>query len=100
MATFDDWMDVYEQFYDAAPIEPHVACPECGSYRLHLVYTGDLDRDVGYGLFWCDACLLGVSICRAVIPDGAVVRDIRLPSEERFPQVPNFRLVPMMSPGR
>jgi len=51
-------------------------------------------------LFWCDACLLGVSICRAVIPDGAVVRDIHLPSEERFPQVPNFRLVPMMSPGR
>jgi hypothetical protein len=93
MATFDDWLDVYEEVYAALPQDAGLACPNCGHHTLRLVYTGDLDRDVGYGAFWCDTCLLGISISRATIPDGAIVRDIRLPSEERLPKIPNFRLV-------
>jgi hypothetical protein len=93
MATYDDWMDVYEDVYAAFPADAGVACPNCGHHALRLVYTGNLDRDIGYGAFWCDDCLHGVGICRAVIPDGAIVRDIKLPREERVPRIPDFTLV-------
>jgi len=93
MATFDDWMDTYEEVYAALPGDAGAACPNCGQRTLRLVFTGDLDRDTGYGSFWCDTCLTGVGICRAPIPDGAIVRDIHLPSEERQPEIPDFRLV-------
>ncbi|HEX5201754.1 hypothetical protein ACFQS1_30740 [Paractinoplanes rhizophilus] len=95
MATYEDWMDAYDAAYDALPRDADLACPNCGHHTLRLIFTGDLDRDVGYGSFWCDTCLLGVGTCRTIIPDGAVVRDIHLSSEERVPQIPNFRLVPM-----
>ena len=93
MATFDDWEDAYEEVYAATPRDPGVACPNCGHRTLRLVFTGDLERDVGYGSFWCDTCLLGISISRATIPAGAIVRDIHLPRDERVPRIPNFTLV-------
>ncbi|MFI5891005.1 hypothetical protein ACIA5D_12925 [Actinoplanes sp. NPDC051513] len=92
-ATYEDWLDVYDVVYDAVPGNADVACPNCGHHTLRLVFTADPDRDVGYGSFWCDTCLLGVGLSRVVIPDGAIVRDRRLPPEERVPKVPNFRLV-------
>ena len=93
MATFDDWADAYNEVYDAIPADADVACPNCGHHTLRLVFTGDLERYVGYGMFWCDTCLLGISLCRVFIPDGAVVRDIHLDREDRMPAIPNFRLV-------
>ena len=93
MATFDDWLDVYEEAFEAIPRDADLACPHCGHHTLRLVFTGDLDRAVGYASFWCDTCLLGIGISRAPIPEGAVVRDIHLPREERLPKIPNFRLV-------
>jgi len=95
MATFDDWMDVYEEAYDALPDTANLACPHCGHHTLRLVFTGDLEEGIGFGHFWCDTCLLGVGISRTSIPEGAVTQDIRLPTEERRPAIPNFRLVPM-----
>ena len=93
MATFDDWLDVYEKAYEAVPSDADLACPNCGHHTLRLVFTGDLERAEGYASFWCDTCLLGIGISRAPIPDGAVVRDIRVPREDRLPRIPNFRLV-------
>ncbi|WP_433301478.1 hypothetical protein ACQP2F_06210 [Actinoplanes sp. CA-030573] len=94
MATFDEWDAAYQQVYAALPGDADIACPDCGQHTLRLVYTRDPGRDSGYGHFWCDACLIGIGLCRAIIPDGAIVQDARLPAEERLPRVPNFRLVP------
>lgn len=93
MATFEAWLDAYGEVYDAIPAEAGVACPNCGHRTLRLVFTGDLDRAIGYAHFWCDTCLQGIGISRAPIPDGAAVRDIRLPQAEREPPIPNFSLV-------
>jgi hypothetical protein len=92
-ATIEAWRDAYNEVYDAIPSDADIACPNCGHHTLRLVFTADPDRDVGYGAFWCDTCLLGMSISRVIIPDGAVVRDRRLPRDERRPPIPNFTLV-------
>lgn len=93
MATRDQWLTAYSEAYDAVPRDAGLACPHCGRRTLRLVFTGDLDRGVGYASFWCDTCLQGIGISRAPIPGGAVVQDIRVPAGEREPRIPNFTLV-------
>ncbi|GAA1638319.1 hypothetical protein [Actinoplanes couchii] len=91
--TFEQWLDVYEVAYRSAGEPFDIACPECGHLRLRLVYTAKPGADVGYGTFWCEHCLTGIGISRAVIPGWAVVRDGSLPAAERTPRIPDFRLV-------
>jgi hypothetical protein len=92
-ATYDQWLAAYSDVYDAVPGVADVACPNCGHRTLRLVFTGDIDRGVGYGHFWCDTCLKGIGISRAPLPIGATVQDIHLPREDREPKIPNFQLV-------
>jgi hypothetical protein len=92
MATYDQWLDAYSAAYDMVPGSLVDACPNCGHHRLRLVFTGDLDRMVGYAHFWCDYCLQGIGISRTTIPDDAVIQDIRLPREQREPKIPNYEL--------
>jgi|tagenome__1003787_1003787.scaffolds.fasta_scaffold19464743_2 hypothetical protein len=93
MKTYDDWLKVYSEVYDAIPRDPELACPNCGHHTLQLVFTGNPERGVGHGAFWCDTCLQGINTCRSPIPEGATVRDDKLPPDERLPEIPNFRLV-------
>ena len=93
MATYDQWLAAYSAVYDAVPDDADLACPNCGHKTLRLVFTGDLDRGIGYGHFWCDTCLQGIGISRAPIPDGATVQNIHDPREDREPKIPNFQLV-------
>jgi hypothetical protein len=93
VATYDDWLEAYSDVYDAIPRDAGRTCPNCGHRALRLVFTGDLERAVGYGHFWCDNCLQGVGISRAPIPAGAVVQNIHLPRDQREPKIPNFTLV-------
>lgn len=93
MTAWDDWIAAYEMVYVALPSRGDVPCPACGHSELRLVFTGDLDRAVGYASFWCEACLHGVVISRVPIPDGAVARSRDVPPEERLPKIPNFTLI-------
>lgn len=93
MATFDQWLDAYSSAYDTVPEPSADACPNCGHRCLRLVFTGDLDRMVGYAHFWCDNCLQGIGISRTTIPDDAIVQDIHQPREQREPKIPNYQLV-------
>jgi hypothetical protein len=93
MATFDQWLDAYSAAYDMVPGPLVDACPNCGHRYLRLVFTGDLDRMVGYAHFWCGNCLQGIGISRTAIPEGGVVQDIHLPWEQREPKIPNYQLV-------
>jgi len=53
---------------------PQLACPDCSASALRLVYVVvDLVDRLGYGAFWCDACLQGISLSRAEAPAGAAV---------------------------
>jgi hypothetical protein len=92
MATFDEWLEAYSDAYEMIPGPLTDACPNCGHHRLRLVFTGDLDRMIGYAHFWCDNCLQGIGISRTTIPAGATVQDIRHPPDTREPKIPNYQL--------
>jgi hypothetical protein len=93
MASFEDWLETFDEVYRAMPGGGSVACPNCGHRELRLVFTVRPGSDVGYAAFWCDNCLEGIHISRAVVPAGAVVRDASLPSEGREPKIPNYHVV-------
>lgn len=93
MSTYDQWLDAFSAAYDVVPDPVTAECPRCGQRCLRLVFTGDLDRQVGYAHFWCDNCLHGIGISRTTIPEGAVVQDIHEQPEDRKPKIPDFTLV-------
>jgi hypothetical protein len=92
-ATRDDWLEAYSTAYDAPPGPIDLPCPNCGHRTLRLVFTGDRDQMVGYAHFWCDHCGTGIGISRTEIPDGAVIRDIHQPRDQRRPPIPDYQLV-------
>lgn len=93
MADFEAWLDAYDAVYKSLAKIGSYSCPNCASKTLRLVFTGPPNLDVGYASFWCDSCLEGIHISRALIPDGAVVRSTEVPQEERSPHVPEYRIV-------
>lgn len=93
MASFDEWLESYDASYRALPAPPTGACPNCGHRTLRLVFTAQPGTDVGYASFWCDTCLEGVHVSRAVIPAGVEARSLATAPDERRPIIPDYRLV-------
>lgn len=93
MASWEEWKRAWNPVYEAIPGDSHTPCPNCGSDALRIVFTGDLDRAIGYASFWCDSCLEGIGVSRTAIPDGAAVQNIHDAPEDRRPEVPNYILV-------
>lgn len=55
-------------------------CPNCGCEQLRARYIADPESRLGYALFWCTACLHGISVSRARAPEGVPVRPIGDPA--------------------
>jgi hypothetical protein len=47
-----------------------IPCPNCGRSELKVRYIVDSESRIGYALFWCEACLHGVSVSRVRAPEG------------------------------
>lgn len=63
-------------------------CPNCASGHLEVRYVVDLDSRIGFVLFWCNACLYGISVSRARAPQGLPVKSIADP--DALAGVPEF----------
>ena len=87
-ASFDDWVDAYEDAYVSPAGAAGIACPHCGALELRLVFTTRGRRDRGLARMWCDNCLTGIFLAPVPIPDHA---EAIAEGEARFP---NFTLVP------
>lgn len=73
-SNWHTWLDVYERVYCDLQELPKVACPNCQSTSLKLVFTSWKGGDIGYASFWCEECLFGISLSRVNIPAGAQIR--------------------------
>jgi hypothetical protein len=47
-----------------------ISCPNCGRSELKIRYIVDSESRIGYALFWCEACLHGVTVSRVRAPEG------------------------------
>jgi hypothetical protein len=93
MASFEEWLEAFDEVYRGSSADEKVACPNCGHRTLRLVFTAKPGAEVGYAAFWCETCRQGIHISRTVIPGGAVVRDSSVPIEDREPAIPDYEAV-------
>jgi len=49
------------------------ACPDCGREQLEVRYIVDAVSRMGYVLFWCGACLHGITVSRVRAPEAIPV---------------------------
>ena len=69
--SYDRWLAVYGDVYEALPGRAAVRCPRCGADALRLVFVGDEAERIGYAAFWCDNCRHGIHLSRVDVPEGA-----------------------------
>jgi hypothetical protein len=95
MATFDDWLAMYQQVYASPEEMSSASCVNCGTKGLNLVLVvRRVGADQGWAAFWCGRCMTGTALDRAEVPPdmrsfvtgddaGAVTKVI-----------PSYRLIP------
>ena len=64
-----------------------VLCPLCGTGHIRFLYVADSETRVGYCDAWCDVCLRGVHVSRAMVPAGIVFTAF---SDAKNSELPDF----------
>lgn len=88
-SLYERWLVACAEAIDEPDAFATRPCPSCSSPSLNLAFVVmSRDETMGIPCFWCDACLQGTFVCRALIPEGAR----RVPKNQRD-TMPNYRVV-------
>jgi hypothetical protein len=88
-ASYESWMDAFQQAYESPERVPDLACPNCGYRQLHLKFViYGKDESEGHGSFWCANCLQGLALGPCRVPSVAD----RVPLEAA--EIPRYKIVP------
>lgn len=82
------WLRALGEFIDHKAGRGVYACVDCGQQGLNVRYVVKAESRVGYALFWCNACLHGISISRVRAPEGCPVWSID--DDQSLAGVPEF----------
>jgi len=88
MADREAWLKALALVADGLPVTGHGPCPDCGQDQLEVRYIVDANSRIGYALFWCGACLHGITVSRVRAPEGMPTWPIDDPGSTTG--VPNF----------
>jgi hypothetical protein len=88
MAGRQAWLAVLARVVDGRQSTGTGLCPNCDRDQLEIRYIVDEETRVGYLLFWCNACLHGITVSRVRAPKGMPTRVIGDP--EAIVDVPDF----------
>lgn len=66
-----DWIKMMPHLLDNLQNATKIECPNCHKYGINYIYIGDEETRVGYLQVWCNECLKGIYISRAIAPSNA-----------------------------
>ncbi len=66
-----EWIKILTQITDNLDNVDQIKCPVCGEHGIDYIYIGDEGTRVGFLQIWCNKCLKGIYISRAVAPNKA-----------------------------
>ena len=91
MASYEQWLDVFQKAYSAPDQVLDLVCPNCGAkdLRLRFVILGG-DGARSDAVFWCGSCLEGM------LPGPSEVPATCTPVRREDANVPNYRFEPPM----
>jgi hypothetical protein len=81
------WIKVLASINDNGDVG-NTPCPDCEEHRLEVRYMTMAPDRMGYLLFWCWACLHGISASRVKAPEGLPLWDVTDP--RALTDVPDF----------
>jgi hypothetical protein len=76
MAGRQAWLTVLARVIDGRRSMGIELCPNCERDQLEIRYVVDEKTRIGYLLFWCHACLHGITVSRVRAPEGVPVRGV------------------------
>jgi hypothetical protein len=88
MASYEDWLQVFQQAYSSPHRVSELACPNCGAHELQLrfvIYGRRAHR--ANAVFWCGRCLEGMPPGPSEVPAGCA------PVRSEDVSVPDYRIV-------
>ncbi|MDR6226825.1 hypothetical protein [Desmospora profundinema] len=85
----NEWYKLIGEIHDNLPDVPSLQCPHCGQKKVDFQYMGDPKTRIGFLVIWCNACLHGIHISRAIAPEQAKM--LSFDDKEEFKKrVPDF----------
>ena len=67
----EKWMKILPKRIDDLSALQFIECPSCGENGVDYLYIGDEKTRIGYMQVWCNKCLKGIYISRAMVPINA-----------------------------
>lgn len=82
----EKWMKIVSQMVGDLDNAHQIECPNCKKEAIDYLYIGDEKTRVGYVQIWCNACLKGVYISRAIAPINAKFKTFEEDIKDIVPQ--------------
>ncbi|MDE7285320.1 MAG: hypothetical protein K2N55_00545 [Lachnospiraceae bacterium] len=67
----EKWMKILPKITENLCDLQLIECPYCGEHEIDYLYVGDEKTRIGYMQVWCNKCLRGIYISRAIAPNNA-----------------------------
>lgn len=67
----EKWMKILSKITNDFSDSQFIECPNCGEKGIEYLYIGDEKTRIGYMQIWCNKCLKGIYISRAMAPANA-----------------------------
>lgn len=74
------------QILDNLQETSQIKCPNCAKSGIDYIYCGDETTRLGFMQVWCNECLKGIYISRAVAPTNAKFVSFDDELKDRVPQ--------------
>jgi hypothetical protein len=89
VASYEQWLDVFDRAYRDPDQIAALACPNCGARELRLRFVFYGGRGTGVNaVFWCGNCLEGMPPGPSEVPAACT------PVRSEDAGVPDYRIVP------
>ena len=86
----EEWIKIVPQIIEDLDKISQIRCPNCGKCGIDYMYTGDGNTRIGFLQIWCNKCLKGTYVSRAVAPLNAKFATFETDLKS---MVPRFELV-------
>ncbi len=63
-----EWTRIISQVTENFDNKNQIKCPICGECAMDYIYVGDGNTRIGFLQIWCNKCLKGIYVSRAVAP--------------------------------
>jgi len=66
-------------------------CPSCGAQAIDYRVIGDVGKNIGWAMIWCESCKEGIHVSRMQLPRDATIHSFE-EVEENNEILPQYKI--------